>query len=123
MLLNLISDIDPDSTEVAMLESLATKYGLFNMTVVLMKVSELYPSNGSRLALYYDETTYRERVATILAVAVINFAAAKYDKFSIKVNSEVAQDFSRSHSSEVHLELARRYLSQAEEILNKYSNP
>ncbi len=120
MLIDLIKDIDRSDITMEVLEVLATKYGLFNMTVVLMKIQKLDAKNGDRLLLYFDETTYRETVATFLAMAVMNFASAKHEHFSIRVNSDLAAELSRSYSIDEHIDIAMGYLAQAKEIIGRY---
>ncbi len=70
--------------------------------------------------MQYDETTYRQTVAIFLAMAVMNFASAKHEHFSIQVNSDQVMDLSRSCSIEEHIDIAMRYIAQAKEIISKY---
>lgn len=121
MLINLIRDIDPNDEKYEALEILASSYGLFNMTVALMKIYDLLGSkNGQEILVQVDSANYRYVVATFLAMAVMNFASSRHEKYSIRVNNEAIINFSRTYSAEEHAKVASRYMAQANEIISKY---
>lgn len=123
MLLELVSDIDPQDEAMINLELLASRYGIFNMTVVLMKIKHIRDLDGQRVPLYFDETTYRETVGTLLSLAILNFAAARYGKFLIPVSETVNEGFFQNRPPEAHVAAAHEFLLQAAQIIDKYEQP
>ncbi len=120
MLLDKIIDIDPEDQTISDLADLANKFGIFNMTAVLIKVKEFQALNGQRVKISFDEETYRQVVATFLSLAILNIASFKHENFSILINQEMAQNFTRIYSADDHQEFAEKYISQALFIINEY---
>ncbi len=122
MLIDKISEIDPDDDAMIDLELLAAKFGIFNMTVVIMKTNKFQNQKDQRIQMTFTVETYRQVVAELISLAVLNFASVKHDYFSVAINTELAQNFYRVYTIDEHHTFANNFLKQALQILDKYED-
>ncbi len=122
MLLNLVSEIDLNDAYMKELEQLASRFGIFNMTVVVMKTNKFQALRDTKVQLTFDVTTYRQIVSELISLAILNYASAKYENFSIAINTELAQNFYRIYSAEDHKKVAENFLRQVLQILDRYES-
>ncbi len=122
MLLKNVLDIDPKAPEIKDLADIASNFGLSEMSEVVSQSVSIMPQIGKTVALVIGDENASEIISTLLAMAAMNYAAWKYEFFTV-IMPEVSSEeiaFPRTATSDNHKKYADGYVLQAKNLIEKY---
>lgn len=123
MLLKTILDIGPDDPKVVNLFQTGEKFGLTDMFEAVLLVTDLIEKSGTKVGFYITTENAAETIATMIAMAVINYASWKYETFTVDMGTTDEKStitFYRSYTSEQHKEFAEKSFEQAQNLIKAY---
>ena len=122
MVINLILDLDPSDNVIKEVSKLASSFGLSDMLEVVMQLASFEPGKAGQLLFLITDENAAEAIATLLALAIINYATWNHEEVFIShhLPAEPPLRFYRNQAAEGYKTDGDNYFTQAKKLAEKY---
>lgn len=127
MIIDKIVDLDPSDELIRELTGVAASFGLRDMSETMIHlVSSIRPKPDAQLMFLITDENAAEAIATLLSLAIINYASWKHEELFLSISADGKEDTIRIYRElplEQYKEYGDTYYIQAKKLIEKYFPP